>query len=520
MKKNVIITILMGAFLMTPCDASAQFLKKLGAKLKSAVEKTIGVEGQGNSDSGGTEMKSLGDLVDESGSVSKQSNDEEVYDTPKGIFKPIKPIYEEEDGWQLVYEEDVIIKGVGNVTAKHHEKGDEAVRTYLFKDGSFISFLEDENANYHMAPRELDDAVGTYKLVFKDGSHVEGQIFKNAYEYDPGRFVNLNFFKYYFTNGNMYHGFNDFSGDWMFLSKYQENEDLLKDNGMIDFNADDQINRGYRKYFVPHENPTKSYRVHNKDQVYMGDRGYVITRTGWPIAFCQKVGNKYYYANSTDTIVSVQNDVIRYSNGDEITMSEINHDTHEIELLGSIHRNGGVLTTKKVNGKTRIRLTMPNGDFYTGNFKEFTSSGWEVQYFPYNALQHRELNPYNGTWNRGGKLEEFIEGRSRVEVERQQAAEAAKQKAEVKAYYDKICKEYGKKYVDAALMGNVIVGMPEKLFTGSFKTQKVRTSGVSTLYEVYGFGVVDGFDGITLSNSVLQMSVWVSQGRVTDVRHW
>lgn len=510
MKRNVLIVMLLGSFLMVPNNAEAQFLKKLG----SAMKKELGLEKKGNSNE--SKLQSIGDVVDGSTKSSKQSNVEEVYDTPKGIFKPIKPIYEEEEGWQLVLEEEMHYPGLGDFISKHHEKGDKAIKTFLFKDGTFYSFLEDEGGDYHMEPDGHD--IGTYKIVFSDGSYAEGQMYENAYEYEPGRFRNLYFYKYYFTNGNIYHGFGLPPFGWIYYKKIRnkKTEDEMK-NRYIDF-ENDIYNNDKQKYFILNDNPTKSYQVHGKNQFNMGDRSYWITNTGWPIPFMQKVGEKYYYANPTDTILSVQNNIIKYANGDELTLSKSVWETDEV--LGSIHRNGGVLTAKKVNGKTRCRLTMPNGDFFTGSFAEFKEWGDNAPYFPYHALQHRELTPYDGSWNRGGNVETYVKGRSKADVEREQAAEAAKKKAEVKAYYDKICKEFGKQYVDAALAGNVIIGMPEKLFTGSFKTRKVRTSGVSTLYEVYGYGVIDGFDGMTISDSVLKMSVWVSQGRVTDIRNW
>lgn len=514
MSRNVFIVILLGIFFMTPNDMSAQFLKKMAEKAKTAINKAFNEPKNREKEENLSTVKQKFDIKEDQSTLitNKKFDTNEItdrgFDTPEEIFIPLKP-WPQQPGevgkWQLVYKNDW----------EHYEKDDIAIR--LWKDpssGDFVSLLEDENGNYNAKVDKQSHIFGTYRLTLENGDLIEGRTFNLTDSCN---------FRYHFSNGNII--FSNERCQLSFAHDFFDKHLLLYYGGENKFLSLEGYN------FILHENQTKyypivtyfykdiigdSYADRSFDNTFDKDgKKYKISKTGWPIAFMQKVNDNYYFANDIDSIISVQNNVIKYANGDEITIAKTNYGAG---VLGTIHRNGGIVTAKKINGKTRCRLTMPNGDFFTGDFEESNVHGIRCDFFPYTALQYRSLTPYNGTWNRGGKIEEYVEGRNKTEVEREQAVKAAKKVAEVKAIYEKVCKEFGKKYVDAALAGNVIIGMPEKLLTNSFKTKKIRTSGVSTLYQVYGFGMIKGFDNsLNISDRVIQKSVWVSQGRVTDI---
>jgi hypothetical protein len=71
------------------------------------------------------------------------------------------------------------------------------------------------------------------------------------------------------------------------------------------------------------------------------------------------------------------------------------------------------------------------------------------------------------------------------------------------------CKKYGKEYVDAALRGQIVVGMPEKLFLGIWKGQQSpdQQIGTSKLYRRWTS---------TASHKLIQ-SVWITDGRVSSI---
>ena len=95
-----------------------------------------------------------------------------------------------------------------------------------------------------------------------------------------------------------------------------------------------------------------------------------------------------------------------------------------------------------------------------------------------------------------------------------------KEEEENKAAYNSLCKKYGKKYVDDASHGRITIGMPEALLFGFFKTKLVQETASSKLYRIYGWGATDFGTTVSISNTALLKSVWVSNGKVSSVRNW
>ena len=83
------------------------------------------------------------------------------------------------------------------------------------------------------------------------------------------------------------------------------------------------------------------------------------------------------------------------------------------------------------------------------------------------------------------ELEESEEEKAaRLKAEEEEAARK-KEEANKKAGYDLLCKAYGKKYVDAAMKGNLIIGMPVDLFLLGYPNTRLRQQSQGTkVYEV------------------------------------
>ena len=95
----------------------------------------------------------------------------------------------------------------------------------------------------------------------------------------------------------------------------------------------------------------------------------------------------------------------------------------------------------------------------------------------------------------------------------------AKQEAELR---QKLYKEYGKPYVDAALKGQLIVGTPEKLLLKLYDDCRLKQQTANRkIYYIYTLGVVDTSTITHPSREsltpVLSKIVWVQNGKVTKI---
>lgn len=261
-----------------------------------------------------------------------------------------------------------------------------------------------------------------------------------------------------------------------------------------------------------------------------GDRLYAQTPEGQYFPFIQIVENNIPFpAIANDTIVKVQTDLdkdewghdlpqytIHYKNGDEVVA-----DGWGTIKSGSIHRNGGLFTIKEVNNRIIKTLTFANGDKFIGDVKlntwgyPMSESGFNRTKIDLTALAWPELQLWEGTLIKAdGTRIEYKKGKT----EQQIAAERKAKDAQAMAEYNKLCQQYGKKYVDAALCSNPIIGMPEELLKKFFNLKLIEEGNNYKLYRITGLGLTNF--GTTLTDSATLYSIWVSNGRVTDIRHW
>ena len=81
-----------------------------------------------------------------------------------------------------------------------------------------------------------------------------------------------------------------------------------------------------------------------------------------------------------------------------------------------------------------------------------------------------------------------------------QQAKAAKEQAA----YNQLCKQYGKKYADAAVNGRIIVGMPEELMKKLYYCNLRYQSGTSKKYDC----------------AEIRSIIWVRNGRVSSISYY
>ena len=194
---------------------------------------------------------------------------------------------------------------------------------------------------------------------------------------------------------------------------------------------------------------------------------------------------------------------ITYVNGDEVYI-----DAESGNLLDSthIHKNNGLLEYKD----NQVYFTLKDGrKFRAESFKEINAIHTE------SILAFDSLTPWYGlminTDNTGVNIVEGLskeEKAAKEEAERKKA-EAEKEKKE-REQYSILCKKFGKTYVDAALKGKVVIGMPELLLVATFKPTLKQETANKKLYYIYE---------IPLFSSNLKKIVWVTNGKVSSIRN-
>lgn len=229
----------------------------------------------------------------------------------------------------------------------------------------------------------------------------------------------------------------------------------------------------------------------------------------------------YVYAIPTDSIIDCEemedkngHDIIKisYANGDEVIIKRginggLSKGTH-------IHRENGVLKVKEAdNGSCIYYFYFNDGRIFKGKmnncFKEI-SDLWESGDMTSKVLCYPSLTPYTGMLINKDNTGTVIEkGMTQEEIEKQKELARKKEEANKKAGYNILCKTYGKKYVDAAMNGKVIVGMPVDLFLLGYPNTRLRQQSRGTkVYEVRN-----------ILNRITKV-VRVSNGRVSGVTNY
>ena len=427
----------------------------------------------------------------------------------------IKMTTPEKEGYMLLN-----TKTINGIKCDYYMEG---VRTFRFDNGDFVTFTDGTKKGRENRLPFNEGSIGDYKLTDKTGlvftkengvakvelfdggilmkrTNVDGTSFTSTGELlPPSIYYNLVGDLLYLPDQKEPAEFVRFEADMVFTGRVRNNLDDFKTGGYL---------FGDRLYAV-------------EDRSRHENRGKIF-------AYKQVFDNVAYYAIESDTIVEaiynneLKNLLLKYANGDSLNLSYSQfHNAYLVES-GTIHRNGGILTIKDINGKKIKMLTWPNGDKFVGEFyyNPFSPIGESMHSNTQNELAIKdlgepELKIWEGTLIKAdGTRIQYSMGQTEQEIE----AENKRQAAQITEEYKQICLKYGKAYVDAALVGKPIVGMPEELLKSVFTLKLVESGTYSTLYHIMGWGWKNG--GKTLSDSAHLYSVWVRNGRVSSVRYW
>lgn len=406
------------------------------------------------------------------------------------------------------------------------EQKDGFTIEYYEKDGRTLKLVRKENGDFICS----DESYCHFTLI--DGTVIEGnndRCIKGGEQLKWGSGTDLSTFvgtKIKFKNGNYLLLKIEARWDW-FFEKDLDGDELLtriKQRGM-----------GYIGFICAKE-PNKKYDIieelhgiNNGLNVIIGDKAFNINHDGELRIIAKRiqstdlngeVDSVYAYVNSKDSVLyrteidlqEYRNKygegegevyVIKYANGDEVYTNGwyIYNGTH-------IHRGNGLLEKKN----KYFYLTMEDGRVFKSDrgdaFKDVLLASNSV-------LKEETLTPYNGLMiNKDNTGIKIVEGLSEEEKVAKEEAERKKAEAEKakkdRENYSFLCKKFGKTYVDAALKGKVVIGMPELLLVATFKPTLKQQTANKKLYYIYE---------MTLFSNRLSKTVWVTNGKVTSIRN-
>ena len=247
-----------------------------------------------------------------------------------------------------------------------------------------------------------------------------------------------------------------------------------------------------------------------------GDRLYQVSRDGEVYAAAQIVNGIPYPASAEDKVVSAQFDSdengrrvldVKFENGDFVKVYN--------EYVTSARIRKSSVTAKEVNGKIITTLQLASGDKFIGTFRNYNGDLKNFLYYKTLFTPNNTLF-YEGTLIRKDEtMIKYISGRTEEEI----AAAKKLQAQQNNAIYKQLCDKYGKKYVDSALVGNVIVGMPEELFLERFSCKLDYDSKSVKCFIINGVRSDDYLARLN-PNATKRAYVWIRNGRVTSVSNY
>ena len=432
-----------------------------------------------------------------------------------------------EEGFQLVK-----TSTIDGVKCEHYEKDDLKVRTFIKDNGDFITTYEDSYGFDRIPESDIDTWIWCRSCDYPTRFYFPSRITtQSGIVCTREKVEGSNEFKFRnsFPVGNYIESTNT-------ISSYPKTWQNFKSGDVtITYYSGDSLHI---------EKLNKNYPIvdlrRDVDLEYVGimvnDRFCTLFPDGSiSKSFLQKFDEHYYFANTTDTIVDVidgkdnKTKTLKYANGDEVVIY-YDKDVKNTEQFkkhaiksSSIHRNGGILTFNV--------LRLPDGRVYQGSFMDRDGRAGVRSWSIYDddrslpnasILSFDTLTYYSGNLMLppDGRIVEYSHGQSEEEIKREAQKSRQQKEAEEKAAYNKLCTKFGKKYVDAALAGKPIVGMPEPLFVVTFKPELSQEYANSKCYHVRGWGLRNGRSSMTLTNKALKYSVWVTNGKISSISTW
>jgi len=138
-------------------------------------------------------------------------------------------------------------------------------------------------------------------------------------------------------------------------------------------------------------------------------------------------------------------------------------------------------------------------------------------------LSYETIDPYSGTlYYPDRRTMRYEWGKSDEQRKKEIEAEKKRNEEKNKAAYQDLCKQFGQKYVDAALARNPIIGMPEQLFMGAFnnRLEYAGTSGNTQIYYILGWGATNYGSTATISNNRRVGKLYICKGRIIHSYMW
>lgn len=421
------------------------------------------------------------------------------------------------------------------------------VDIYSVEPPAKVDFTTPEAADYTLVDKKTKDPYKSPELTISlsINTYAEG-VFKTYgnIKYDAAA-VNLDYFYTFNEQGNIV-------GDWIYLT--QEGYVAKQERGV----ASVELPGGYKLvlneglypkaetlagfelplrdfiggllYLPDQEEPLKYVELKGSDALWTaatrnevvvegylsGDRLYQISRDGGVYATAQIVNGIPYPASAEDKVVSAQFDSdengrpvldVKYENGDFVKVYN--------EYVTSARIRKSSVTVKEVNGKIITTLQLASGDKFVGTFRNYNGDLKNFLYYRTLFVPNSTLF-YDGTLIRKDEtMMKYISGRTEEEI----AAAKNLQAQQNNAIYKQLCDKYGKKYVDSALVGNVIVGMPEELFLERFSCKLDYDSKSVKCFIINGVRSDDYLARLN-PNATKRAYVWIRNGRVTSVSNY
>ena len=392
---------------------------------------------------------------------------------------------------------------IDGLKCDHYEKGSEEVRTFRKSNGDFVTFEED-NDGFNRIPNVSDRSIGSNRITYKDGV-------VQSCETHLVRGFDENFMIVTLQNGNKLMMNRIISVDY---KSFKTPGEFLLDKG--DINGITHVNFA--------DNPKVFHRCSNgkitiEQTVYTCDieGNFVKTSLLFPVEGTNKIIEVHVV--ESEGLMRIEKDhngdfIFSYANGDKV-IKGLNSENDIKSLYYSFNLKDGTIKHFE-NGVLKIKngkwlFYMNDGSIFNGStydkYRSFKEKG---------GIMHcKKITPFNGNIQyANGSVDEIKYGNFKIKSNNRK--EDPKQKAQkLKLDYEKLCKMYGKEYVDAAFSGRIMIGMPVKLLTSAFKTILEDKFKHIQQYNVFGWGWDNG--GRTLSSTIYTYVVGVSNGKVIEI---
>ena len=159
--------------------------------------------------------------------------------------------------------------------------------------------------------------------------------------------------------------------------------------------------------------------------------------------------DRLYYCSDGDSIISVENDIVKYANGDYIKF-----DGNSV-VSGRLHRNGGIAKISTKEDFVLAEIQYPDKRIYRGTIWRSATDFGDDKYSVINSssssqrwLTDKNLTPYKGSMEMAdGTIVQIVDGMTLAEKKAAEA-EAARKKAEAERQKELAAKKLRNYYIN------------------------------------------------------------------------